>query len=329
MTNTVREVFAVGSDGPHMAIMMDPGTIVDGKASAAYKGTDRPVFSPDGMHVIFAADRDGQSWLVRDGKETGPYESIDSEKFSPDGRHVMFVVGHGQRFHVMLDDQPCGDDYDLIYTIEAGMPRFSPDSTRTEYMAHNGKSWFVVVDGKHLVYAGKRDGKALLVLDGKPGETYDRINEDTVKFSPDSQHLQYLALRHEGKMVVVEDGKPGLAWDRIDPASVKFSPDSNHIAYAGRSGAPAGGQEINSVVEDDIAGPAFGGVGSIQFSPDGKHLAYEAEQDGKSFVVIDGRQSQSFDAVAGESVCFTADGQLHFFADRDGSMYRVDYLASR
>jgi hypothetical protein len=86
----------------------------------------------------------------------------------------------------MLDDQPCGDDYDLIYTIEAGMPRFSPDSTRTEYMAHNGKSWFVVVDGKHLVYAGKRDGKALLVLDGKPGETYDRINEDTVKFSPAS-----------------------------------------------------------------------------------------------------------------------------------------------
>jgi Tol biopolymer transport system component len=129
--------------------------------------------------------------------------------------------------------------------------------------------------------------------------------------------------------VVVEDDKPGLAWDRVDPASVKFSPDSNHIAYAGRSNAAVGGQTTNSAVEDDVAGPAFGNVGAIQFSPDGKHLAYEAEQDGKSFVVIDGRQSQSFDAVAGESVCFTADGQLHFFADRDGSMYRVDCAPAR
>jgi len=56
-----------------------------------------------------------------------------------------------------------------------------------------------------------------VVVDGKEGKEYDGIVAGSLKFSPDSKHLAYVAVRGEKRFVVV-DGKEGKEYDGIGQA---------------------------------------------------------------------------------------------------------------
>jgi len=64
------------------------------------------------------------------------------------------------------------------------------------------------------------------VVDGKPSPAYDEVSNPI--FSPDGQHVAYMATQGDNQFVVV-DGKPGPTY--FDIRSLAFSPDSLHLAY--------------------------------------------------------------------------------------------------
>jgi hypothetical protein len=75
------------------------------------------------------------------------------------------------------------------------------------------------------------DGEWLLVVDKVEGTQYDSVGFPV--FSPDSQHVAYLATVGEKQLIVV-DGLEGKPYD-IVPGEVKIIFDSsNSLRYLGR-----------------------------------------------------------------------------------------------
>ena len=104
-----------------------------------------PIWSPDGMRVVFQSDREGNSALFAQNSDgTGGVDRMTTaeadeahvpESWSPDGRHLLFSVQKGDRFSLQalsIDDKkavPLGG-------IESARPIsavFSPDG---RWIAH-------------------------------------------------------------------------------------------------------------------------------------------------------------------------------------------------
>ncbi len=150
------------------------------------------------------------------------YKRIISLIFSPNGTRVDAVVAEQEFSSCYVID---GDSETEIYCLWSssgfphifGEPIFSPDGRKLAYVAKKGKNFSVVMNGKE-------------------GKLYDRI--DPLLFSPDSRKLAYVA-RERGKSFVVlddEEGRPyGDIYGSRDAAPV-FSPDSQKLAFVARKG---------------------------------------------------------------------------------------------
>ena len=113
-----------------------------------------------------------------------------SALFSPDSKRLAFVArDDDDKWKVFIDEKPVFDFGVNEYTI----PIFPPDE-RIAYVARIGTNSSVVLDGivgktferiltsltfslsgKHLAYAGQREGKSVPILDGFEGKEYDEI----------------------------------------------------------------------------------------------------------------------------------------------------------
>jgi hypothetical protein len=73
-------------------------------------------------------------------------------------------------------------------------------------------------DGLRLAYVGTREGRQVVILDGREEKEYDRICGDyeLPLFSPDGKHLAYTA-RNNDRYIVVRDGKESPAFYGIRP----------------------------------------------------------------------------------------------------------------
>lgn len=215
---------------------------------------------------------------------------------SPDGRRFAYVIaGDGGRLvHTDRKGEPLVFDR-LVH----GTPLFSPD-------------------GLHLAVAGKQGDNWYVVLDGRRGEPYGRVWDDSLRFSPDGSRLALVAGAGE-QLFVAEVGKdPGRRYDAVADGSVVFSPDSKHLAYAARRG----GRWV--VVLDGEEGLSFDSVGRPVFSPDGAKLAYAATRGGKAFVFVGGAEGPAFDTVAPNSLVFSPDSRrLAYVADTAGRKHVV------
>ncbi|MCG3179491.1 MAG: hypothetical protein BIFFINMI_01826 [Phycisphaerae bacterium] len=138
----------------------------------------------------------------------------------------------------------------------------SPDCCRAALLASTGNA-----------------NKCRVSVDGKTDAEYDRVVYGTVKFSPDSRRLGYIAVKGNRQTAVV-DGKELGEGDEI--RELAFSPDSRHVAFVCRTGAK------KTVVLDGQAGPDYDNIPMAVpvFSPDSSRMAYVAkiektEIDGK------------------------------------------------
>ena len=61
-------------------------------------------------------------------------------------------------------------------------------------------------DNKRLALVACSRGKCLVMVDGRPDPPFDHVFLETIRFSPDSQHTGYLAIKGK-KLQVVVDGK--------------------------------------------------------------------------------------------------------------------------
>ena len=65
---------------------------------------------------------------------------------------------------------------------------------------------FFSPDSQHLAYVAVSDGRTRFVMDDKAGKEYDGSADKWACFSPDSKHLAYGSVR-DRKLVVVVDGE--------------------------------------------------------------------------------------------------------------------------
>jgi len=261
---------------------------LDGKQGRPYDGVgvEALVFSPDSRRLAYPALRDRRWRVVLDGEEGEPFGGVGEIVFSPNSKHVAYLASRGGRWHIVRDGR-------------VG-PGFHGVFRRTlDYSA----------DSEHLACAVMAaPGKALVVLDGKPGPVFAQVTGMT--FGPGGR-LAYIG-RNEGSARVVVDGKQGPTYDEISEVALGRG---GRVAYLAR--------RLRSwvAVVNDVEGVAHHGAAGLTFSADGRHLAYAALEGEAAFVVLDGKAGPRHDGVRVPTLTFTSAGRLLYVArqlDRAG-----------
>jgi roadblock/LC7 domain-containing protein len=138
--------------------------VVDGQAGPEFDSVMKdspPVFSTDGKHVAYAAQR-GDKWLVVvDGQAGLEFEGISLPVFSPDGKRVAYTAKRGEKWLVVVDGE-AGPEFDVVSKLV-----FSPDGKRVAYGARSSHKQFMVVDGQAMEFDGVFAGFQTFDEDGK------------------------------------------------------------------------------------------------------------------------------------------------------------------
>lgn len=200
------------------------------------------------------------------------------------------------------------------------------------------ESLIVSPDGRHMAYIERVESNQVVVIDGKRSREYPRVTEDSLSFSPDSQHhaygvwdgeskvildgealpsfgeiklapkfspdSQHLAygVSQKGKCFVVLDGKPGKPFEFVNEYSLAFSPDSQHLAYSVVSRADYQNSE-QCVVLDGVEGPPLRQIRTRpMFSPDSRRIIYVAGGSGNETLVVDGKVGEWYRVIAGRAI---------------------------
>ena len=145
-------------------------------------------------------------------------------------------------------------------------------------------------DNQHLAYVARTDKGRAVVLDGRVLQPYDAIEPRSLVFSPDSQRLAYLA--REGNQWVVVDGQEQQRWDdhEIVHCSLLFSPDGQRLAYVTRKYEGWGAWKLSAVVDGEKQ-EAYEYVENLAFSLDSQHLTYLAHLD-YQWLIVRGQEQQ-------------------------------------
>lgn len=238
---------------------------------------------------------------VVDGKEGKRYDLVLvgqlSPSYSPDGKSFSCLVKDKGKWFFATDGKD-GQKYDLMFVQ---FKRISPDDKHSSYMAVMG-------------------GRFFMVIDGKEGQKFDRI-VIPVMFSPDSKRTAYAALSGN-KAVVVVDGKEGKAYDFVREYILSMGKDGRDIPYTlpeSYNNAPRYMMSCNTKWKMKCSNMIFY---VAQFSPDSSKVVYVAEDGGKLFVVLDGKEGKPYDNIKTPPY-FTPDGKYTAYTAVDGKLETV------
>jgi hypothetical protein len=325
MGNDIRECIIFGNlIGPYLNFVMRPALSPDGKKLAYLaairrgkgefplyiligqkskqiqfkeRGTNsnwNPIFSPDGMKVVFQ--------MERNGKHANVVSSVAEASFIENGQGMDFADHAGT----------IGPNFDVV---DRGI--FSPDSKRLAYSAKDRGSWFIVLDGHKgpefddawppvfspdstkVAYRASKNGKWLVMIGNQPGPVYDRVGKPA--FSPDSSVVAYSAVE-KGKAFLIVGDKKIEKEKHCD--NVVFSRDGSEVNCWDIEKA---GKRQSMLIWDEV-GPRFDEVGlHPAFSPDVKTAAYWIKDGNKQRIAVGKKKGPKFDAVDRNPV-FSPDG---------------------
>ena len=173
--------------------------------------------SPDGRKVIYASRNESKStfYINVNNQQHPPYPVImPTITFSPDSKNVAYIAGvrkeRERDLFVVKKGKIISETYSEKDMSESGVT-FSPDSKRIAYSVRENELWKVKVCGSGIEYPA-----------------YDGTLGETLKFTPDSQHLIYgTGIEAENKYFLVIDGIPQKVYSGIGNVVVA----NNHIAY--------------------------------------------------------------------------------------------------
>lgn len=252
--------------------------------------------------------------------------------FSPDSQHIAATFSTGGRGVLELDGQT------ILTQDPASPPIFSPNGKRTAFIGRDGKSRFVVMDGKpeaiyydeilsnsivfspdsrQLAYAARRGDVWFIVLNGLEGTGYREVGVPV--FSPDSQRIAYWFKRSTGAWTIVLDGQERIQATADRQGGLVFSPDSTHLAAIARRG------KNWQVILDDQAQSKHDAIGanSLTFSPDSSHLVYAVMDDKRWKIIQDGEEYGGYDAILDGSIKFSPDSSRLTYAIKSPSGWHV------
>lgn len=322
------------------------------------------VVSNDGQRVAYVVGSGrydaemgpSESWekyqLIVDGKLGKPHPRISEVQFSPDSQRVGYisatsVVIDGKEDLIFGENatdtvnQQIREAYGLRFSIDGKSYVYATSSVNADgpaFMVLNGikqRSYARVhnplfsPDGKRIAYAAQLTNpwRELVVLDQKEGPTFDRlIEDDNLKFSPDSSKLTYLAWPKHNKpaqYILVNNGREhvvlmgGEKWR-------SFSPDSKHLAYAFETE-----QKKKTILVDQKIGQLFNAwnLSAPIFSPNSQRMAFVVAthnpslRKGQVYAVLDGKSGKAYQELLLQPPIFSADSQHFAYGAFDGTSW--------
>lgn len=336
------------------------------------EGSQDLVPSRDATRLAYVVPERGGVRLEISGHRLAAYERIARVTFSADSLSLVFIAQGKQGWMVVFNGNE-GQPWD---EIGRGSPILSANSKRVAYTARKGNQWFAVMngnvlggpydafkpggivfspDGERVAYAVRNGGEEYTVEDGIQRGTFPAIMDNSWTFTPDSQHVAYIAgLRGEwkgetfvGEAAVIQDGRVGQVWPwdgltgRDGPlGELYFSPDSNRLAY----GVIQNGKRffvIDNVRQKDYDNFVSGWAGNpdwlrqpfygnascrsdvFRFSPDSQHFAYAAQGGGHAVLNYDGTERAKHMGFLPRPILFSPDGARLAYAISDGTRQRL------
>lgn len=304
----------------------EPFLVIDGK-NAGYVGAN-PQFSPDGKRVVSIRGNDrsagGGSSVLVDGKPILTVPSLHNGNYVLSARGDVAAIGvmeGGARRQLFINGKPApaaDNAYSVIFSpdgkrwaaqcIEHPMSwvvvdgvkhqhysrvsniAFTPDSSKSVYVAESGTKKFVVIDGEedagsaHVVespfFAETGNRIAYVVKETPQGlgghrATIDRqpltIDQAIRRFtlSPDgSRHAYTAAVDALSTRLIIDEELVGTGFAQGD--QVLFSADSRHVAAIVRP--PEGKNQALYLDGTYISSDDFKATSLETFTPDARHL---------------------------------------------------------
>lgn len=165
--------------------------------------------SHDGTRFAYMAKlEDGAEAVFVNDEQSPKYNGIvnDSLSFSPDSKRVSYGALRDGNKVVVVDKI----EYPAFNGSAEGMPVWSSDSKRFAFFAATDK------------------GRILAVVDGKAGQAWDSVIQESFTFSPEGSRFAFVAKDGDFGRVVVDD-EAGSRYRNV--AGFTFSPDGKHFAY--------------------------------------------------------------------------------------------------
>ncbi|HOF87645.1 MAG TPA: hypothetical protein PLZ36_06005 [Armatimonadota bacterium] len=341
---------AFSPDGKRLAYVAKQGAgwkvVVDGQPKAlydqiipayAYSSSIDLAFSRDSRHLAYPAWRGGRKMLVVDGRETTRQDAVYRREFAPPPASIAAGMDEGATVLFVRE----------LLAVAITMPLTTPPPKERypvkEHVLHHGGTWafaapvgkqyVVVVNGQesrrydkiHMlggiphspgVYYLAQVGKyQQMVMDGQAGNRYAEIDPYVV-FSPNGKRAIYLA-KDRGQQVVVVDGRETLRHSASIESLITFTPDSRHYSY--QINMPDG----RALVVDGRRGPTVSSLNHPVFAPDAPLVAYTATRYSRDSAVVNGHLGPTYHRIISR-VFFDTPTKLHYFAIRDGAVYRVE-----
>lgn len=167
-------------------------------------------------------------------------------------------------------------------------------------------------DGRAVAFVAPFGGKNVAFFNGKTfGAEYDDVTRAGV--SADGRVLGYIARKGDA-MFVVLNGKEGERFKKVEGVNAVFfvsgpflSPDGSRAAYL----ATSDGKPFLVVGEMKVGaekGKEFGSYSDLMFGPYGFHWICRAVRGADTFLIIDGKPGDPLASVNASQAVFSADG---------------------
>ena len=234
--------------------------VIDGEEQKRYDQVRGFSFSPDGQRVGYHARLGDKERVVVDSREQREYDRVRFLGFSEDGRSVAYGAEMGEE-QLLVEVELGGADRPELPEISGPEypDRYHFSSPEPYVVSNHGKQlehprFDAIVglvrspDGKRVAYVGKtiesswRHEAFTVIVDGQVSKRlkYDYVDSIPIVFSPDSQHVAYVALvpKHFSEFgrgyCVVIDGNEGPIYDNIyagPEGGYIFFDSSNELHY--------------------------------------------------------------------------------------------------
>jgi hypothetical protein len=193
---------------------------------------------------------------------------------------------------------------------------------------------FFATDGKNSVYKIKKENKWTVIWNGQEGKLYDSVSNPI--FSSDGSQLAYVAQNGNQIYVVINNTQEINAYQSV--TYLVFNQNGTQIAFVSvnnnasvvitanvTNGNPALGENItesqayqNIISVTDPSGNEV----SIIYSPDGTDVVYIVQENGETYVVVNGEQGTTgYDSIT--EVYYNDEGQLVYVAQEGDTTITV------